>query len=307
MKKSKSSNVESAHLNVWSLNQAESINRILDYVLHFSHPQAEIPAFEGGYSKQLVTPTNLISGNELPMVMGFPKKSVSGLAVVEMAEFGRTVVYENRKPRRSIEFGSIYHMGVVENTRVKMDLDLLASHCFITGSSGSGKSYATYQLLEQLSSGLIELALVRTPFSKQGLTSVPLIEEPLLAVGSKRYFQSKNPITLSDLSGLPLIMYRRWEPILLESFREAGLVPHVFCKNDDARTSVIWADAGLGISILPASAFGLVKNPDTVSRQISDLPLTSSICLVRSQDTWISTAARAFLNCLSETYDHPFT
>lgn len=51
---------------------------------------------------------------------------------------------------------------------------------------------------------------------------------------------------------------------LLESFREAGLVPHVFCKNDDARTSVIWADAGLGISILPASAFGLVKNPGTL-------------------------------------------
>lgn len=152
----------------------------------------------------------------------------------------------------------------------------------------------TYQLLEQLSSGLIELALVRTPFSKQGLTSVPLIEEPLLAVGSKRYFQNKNPITLSDLSGLPLILYRRWEPILLESFREAGLVPHVFCKNDDARTSVIWADAGLGISILPASAFGLVKNPDTVSRQISDLPLTSSICLVRTRDTWISTAPLPF-------------
>ena len=154
------SNVESAHLNVWSLNQAESINRILDYVLHFSHPQAEIPAFEGGYSKQLVTPTNLVSGNELPMVMGFPKKSVSGLAVVEMAEFGRTVVYENRKPGRSIEFGSIYHMGVVENTRVKMDLDLLASHCFITGSSGSGKSYATYQLLEQVLRNNVKLMVI---------------------------------------------------------------------------------------------------------------------------------------------------
>ena len=31
-----------------------------------------------------------------------------------------------------------------------MDVDLLASHCFITGSSGSGKSYATYQLLDNL-------------------------------------------------------------------------------------------------------------------------------------------------------------
>lgn len=141
------SNVESAHLNIWSMNQMDSINKIIDYILYFSHPQAEMPAFEGGYEKQLVTPTNLVSGHELPLVMGFPKKSVSGLAVVEMAEFGRAVVYENKHPDRSIEIGSIYHMGVIEDTRIRMDLDLLASHCFITGSSGSGKSYATYQLL----------------------------------------------------------------------------------------------------------------------------------------------------------------
>ena len=69
---------------------------------------------------------------------------------MEMAEFGRSVVYENKPPIRSIEFGSIYHMGVVEKPRVKMDLDLLVSHCFITGSSGSGKSYATYQLLNSV-------------------------------------------------------------------------------------------------------------------------------------------------------------
>lgn len=142
------SNVERAHLNIWSINQMESIDKIMDYVLHFSHPQAEMPAFEGGYARQFVTPANLVSGHELPLVMGFPKKSVSGLAVVEMAEFGRTVVYENQLPKRQIDFGNIYHMGVVENTRVKMDLDLFASHCFIAGSSGSGKSYATYQLLE---------------------------------------------------------------------------------------------------------------------------------------------------------------
>lgn len=75
------------------------------------HPRAEIQAFEEGYSKQIVTPTNLVSGNELPLVMGLPKKSVAGLAVIEMAEFGRSVVYENNVPVRPIEFGNIYHMG----------------------------------------------------------------------------------------------------------------------------------------------------------------------------------------------------
>lgn len=154
------SDVESAHLNIWSLNKSESISRIMDNILHFVHPCAEIPAFEGGYTKQNVTPTNLVSGNELPLVMGFPKKSVSGLAVVEMAEFGRSVVYENKLPQRKIEFGNIYHMGVVENTRIQMDLDLLASHCFITGSSGSGKSYATYQLLESVLSNDVKMMII---------------------------------------------------------------------------------------------------------------------------------------------------
>lgn len=154
------SDVESAHFNIWSLNQSTEIQKITDHILHFVHPSAEIPAFEGGYNKQIVTPTNLVSGNELPLVMGFPKKSVSGLAVVEMAEFGRSVVYENKAPSRKIEFGNIYHMGVVEDSRVEMDLDLLSSHCFITGSSGSGKSYATYELLEQVLQNDVKIMII---------------------------------------------------------------------------------------------------------------------------------------------------
>lgn len=154
------SNVESAHFNIWSINQLDSIKKITDNVLHLVHPSAEIPAFEGGYNKQIVTPTNLVSGNELPLVMGLPKKSVSGLAVVEMAEFGRSVVYENKPPVRKIDFGNIYHMGVIENSRVEMDLDLLASHCFITGSSGSGKSYATYDLLEQVIQNDVKIMII---------------------------------------------------------------------------------------------------------------------------------------------------
>ena len=154
------SDVESAHFNIWSLNQMDEIQKISDYILHFVHPNVEIPAFEGGYSKQIVTPTNLVSGNELPLVMGLPKKSVSGLAVVKMAEFGRSVVYENKVPDRKIEFGNIYHMGVVEKPRVEMDLDLLSSHCFITGSSGSGKSYATYELLEQVIRNDVKIMII---------------------------------------------------------------------------------------------------------------------------------------------------
>ncbi|MFQ9640127.1 MAG: LysR family transcriptional regulator, partial [Eisenbergiella sp.] len=46
----------------------------------------------------------------------------------------------------------------------------------------------TYQLLEQLRSNLIELAIIRTPFHGEGFSCTTLCEEPMLAVGSGMYF-----------------------------------------------------------------------------------------------------------------------
>lgn len=144
------SSVENAHINLWNLGLRNEIRKIVDNVKYLVHPVAEIPAFDS-YEAQQVTPTNMINGKELPIALGLPRKSVPGVAVVEMAEFGRAVVFEDlSRVERLMDFGDIYHMGLKEEMRVPMDVDLLASHCFITGSSGSGKSYATYQLLDNL-------------------------------------------------------------------------------------------------------------------------------------------------------------
>lgn len=144
------SSVENAHINLWNLGLRNEIRKIVDNIKYLVHPVAEIPAFDS-YEAQQVTPTNMINGKELPIALGLPRKSVPGVAVVEMAEFGRAVVFEDlSRVERLMDFGNIYHMGLKEEMRVPMDVDLLASHCFITGSSGSGKSYATYQLLDNL-------------------------------------------------------------------------------------------------------------------------------------------------------------
>lgn len=144
------SSVENAHINTWNIGLKDEIRKIVSSVKYLVHPVAEIPAY-GGYEAQKVTPTNMINGKELPIALGFPRKSVPGVAVIDMAEFGRAVVFEDiSRVNRFMDFGNIYHMGIKEPLRVPMDVDLLASHCFITGSSGSGKSYATYQLLDNL-------------------------------------------------------------------------------------------------------------------------------------------------------------
>lgn len=155
------SGIEQAHVNIWidSNLQKDNIRNIYNNVSHLIHPKSEI-VMNDEYNRQYVTPTTLVSSTELGLLMGFPRKSLPGVAVQEMAEFGRAVVYENKLPTKSFSIGNIYHMGVVEDTRVDMDLDLLSSHCFITGSSGSGKSYATYNLLDRLLMNGIKMLVI---------------------------------------------------------------------------------------------------------------------------------------------------
>lgn len=142
--------VENSFLNVWSINETqEQMGKILDYMQNCMHPIVEIRA-EDGFEEQFVTPANYISGKELPMLMGLPHKSVSGLTVSSIAEFGRNVFIQNaKKPDTEIRLGQIYHMGNVEAGVVNLDLNSFTSHCFVTGSTGSGKSNTTYCLLEK--------------------------------------------------------------------------------------------------------------------------------------------------------------
>lgn len=142
--------VENTNINIWDYNSKEKSAIVAEHIRYLHHPSTNITLYDK-YSQEKITPTNLISGKELPIFLGFPRRSVPGLPVIRTAEFGRAVVYEHpERVKRVIEFGDIYHMGNVEKLGVPMDLDLLSSHCFITGSSGSGKSFATYQLLDQV-------------------------------------------------------------------------------------------------------------------------------------------------------------
>lgn len=54
----------------------------------------------------------------------------------------------------------------------------------------------TYQLLEQLRSNLLELAIVRTPFHAEGFVCTSLCEEPMLAVGSETFFPENTSISV---------------------------------------------------------------------------------------------------------------
>lgn len=150
--------VENSFINIWSDDYDNSSNvlMLLEYLRYGLHPQFKyMPACncdEEKYSEQIITPACLISGVELPVLMGLPHKSVNGVTSITVAEFGRNVLVRNAfQSYRNIDIGSVFHMGeVFAKNRVRLDLESLASHCFITGATGSGKSNTTYKIIDEL-------------------------------------------------------------------------------------------------------------------------------------------------------------
>lgn len=161
----------------------------------------------------------------------------------------------------------------------------------------------TYQMLEQVRSNLVEAALVRTPFEAGELKTIHLAGEPMMAAGLERFFEGipkpegtkKGSLTLEQLAGKPLIVYRRWEEVLGRAFAKAGVQPLYLCKNDDARTSLEWAAAGMGIAIFPASAKAMADKRKVRVYQLQEEELVSEICAVYNPHGYISLAAENLL------------
>ena len=147
-------------INVWKGNveeERDSAREIAGYIRELRHPIfglkqtmiVEDRAFN--VYPSIVTATTSLSGKELAYSLNFPQKSIAGLPVLECAEFGRNVVTYDvvSEDDEQLELGSIFHMNHVEENRVGLAKKSLASHTFITGSTGSGKSNTVYQILEK--------------------------------------------------------------------------------------------------------------------------------------------------------------
>lgn len=145
-----------AAIHLWDGRQEkESALCILESLQKIQHPVfALAPSADTDrlMYPTLVTPSACITGRELARALNLPRKSVSGLPVLESVPFGREVIRHEsaENPAREIVMGRIQHMGQTEGTPVTLDVDSLTSHVFITGSTGSGKSNTIYQMLDKL-------------------------------------------------------------------------------------------------------------------------------------------------------------
>ena len=191
----------------------------------------------------------------------------------------------------------------------------------------------SYHLLDLLRSNQIDLAVIRTPFAKAGLEMQVLPPDPFLAIGRAEVweqYQNQNcrhslpidvpipdtapasvphkasqkelprKLPLSALAHAPLILYRRWQPLILGYFEEQALEPHIVCTADDARTAILWASEGLGIALAPESALCSNTDPALLRRTVTQPPIHSSICLVKRKERSLSLVGDAFYQSFSQ-------
>ncbi len=158
----------------------------------------------------------------------------------------------------------------------------------------------THSLLSLLLEGIIDVSVVRSPLRLDEVNHVSLCRESMIVVSSKTlHVENEGQLTLPLLMDRPLILYRRYEQLVMEAFHAQSLAPDVFCICDDARGAVEWVRAGLATAIFPASMRSLCD--DLRVQELAEPALETEILLIWRKDQRPLAAVQDFLDvCLAE-------
>lgn len=155
----------------------------------------------------------------------------------------------------------------------------------------------TYQLIDMLEKGMIEIGIVRTPFNAARFNCRYRRPEPMIAAMSAAldWAPERDTIAISELAGKPLIVYRRFYPLIQDACAAHDFAPEIYCRNDDARTTILWANAGLGVAVAPVGAVDLAAHENLHIKQIEEPSLKTRLAAIWPRDKYLSSLAERFL------------
>lgn len=155
----KNSSSEDSALTTWN---SEKSKLLLRWLANLTHPR-----LTADLSKNIgipyLTPATLVSGKEMAIQLSLPRRSTSTVAVLEAKAFGRRIQTSNgelEKAEKVVNLGKIRHLWQETAQEVKLDVEKLSGHIFVTGSTGSGKSNTVYQLLSELNRNDVKFMVI---------------------------------------------------------------------------------------------------------------------------------------------------
>lgn len=161
----------------------------------------------------------------------------------------------------------------------------------------------TYEVVDMIEKGIVDIGVVRTPFNRENLCCMSLRTEPMVAVinNSQKFdFGDREKISLKDLNNKPIIIYRRYEKLIMQVLNMNDIKASIYCLNDDGRTTVAWAQAGLAIGIVPKSVIN-TSNREIKVYEIEEDDLKTDIAVIWLENKYLSKSARHLLDMIKET------
>ena len=162
---------------------------------------------------------------------------------------------------------------------------------------------STYELIEMIESGIIEAAVVKTPFSTDGLDAM-LLDLDRMTVSAVRgllKIKDRSIGSVDQIGDIPVGICRRYEAAFLSCCSEKDYMPNIVFKSDDPRTVLRWAGEGIGAAVVPESTV-LASDAVELERTVLDIPvLASQTAIVSRKNAFLSWTVRSFIDAFSRS------
>jgi DNA-binding transcriptional LysR family regulator len=149
---------------------------------------------------------------------------------------------------------------------------------------------STAEQVEALRAGRIQVGLARPPVGDDTLHVETLAEEPLVAALPARHpLAARARLPLRALAHEPFVLFPRhprpgWIDVVQEACRAAGFRPAVAQEVLELSTAVTLVAAGIGVSLVPASAQGLRLDGVAYRPLQAPAPRTTLVALRRPDE-----------------------
>ena len=164
-------------------------------------------------------------------------------------------------------------------------------------------------VVNRVMNGLCDLAIIMEPHNAEGVESIPVYQEPWVAIipaDNPLAKQKEATVNLADLTPYELIIPSRSSRLeeINDWFRSTGK-PMLRCRIAHLLSAYELTRLGVGITIYPASASDIANMSDVVIKQIVNPAKTASYILIWNKYRQLPHVATEFLDFIRNSCSLP--
>ena len=165
----------------------------------------------------------------------------------------------------------------------------------------------TFRLQRYLINKEIEFAVVRLPLNMGDFSSIALPADHFVAVMPADWNDEVESIALEKLSEMPMMLLHRagegetgLYELVLDSFHDKGLNPHIICECPDAAMLLALVKEGIGMTLLPKSTLRSFPPHGLKVLEISNAVIHSQSAVIWLKDRFLSKNAQRFIETFQD-------